>query len=113
MIVRMAVRILPVPGYFYHFRTQAGNWSIHYLPERHGTCFRSLSGAAVSRSVSLGGAAVVATIIGFVQTIGPLIELGVALCVIALIANPKPRPYTCPGLFDCSGHKSNVFLGIP
>jgi hypothetical protein len=37
------------------------------------------------------GAGVVATVVGFSKTIEPLIELGLALVVMALIANPKPR----------------------
>jgi hypothetical protein len=37
------------------------------------------------------GAAIVAFIIGVSKSIEPMIELGVALVVMALIANPKPK----------------------
>jgi hypothetical protein len=46
----------------------------------------------VNRSPWLFGAAVVVTVIGFAKAIEPLIECGVALGVIALIANPKAKP---------------------
>jgi hypothetical protein len=46
---------------------------------------------AVTRSALLAGAGVVVTVIGFAKPIEPLIEVGVALVVLALIANPKAK----------------------
>jgi hypothetical protein len=38
------------------------------------------------------GAGVVAVVVGVSKTIEPLIELGVALVVMAMLARPKPEP---------------------
>jgi hypothetical protein len=48
--------------------------------------------AAVSRAALFIAAGVVTTVIGFAKTIEPVIEVGVALVIIGLITNPKPKP---------------------
>ncbi len=48
-------------------------------------------GGAVTASALLAGAGVVATVIGLSKAIEPLIELGVALVVMALLSNSKPK----------------------
>jgi hypothetical protein len=45
----------------------------------------------VSRGAWLIAAGVVVTVFGFAKTIEPVIELGVALVIIGLITNPKPK----------------------
>jgi hypothetical protein len=45
----------------------------------------------VNRSALLVGIGVGATLVGFAKTIEPLIELGVALVVMALIAQPRSK----------------------
>jgi hypothetical protein len=45
--------------------------------------------AAMSRAAWLGAAGVVTTIYGFAKTIEPVIEVGVALVIMALITKPK------------------------
>lgn len=45
----------------------------------------------MSRSGWIVGAGVATAVVGLLKSIEPLIELGVALVVMALIAAPKPR----------------------
>jgi len=45
----------------------------------------------MARKLCFGCAGVVATAIGFAKPIEPLIELGLALVVIAFITNAKPK----------------------
>ncbi len=45
----------------------------------------------VTRPVWLAGAGVITTVLGFAKTIEPLIEIGLALLVMALITERKPR----------------------
>ncbi len=44
----------------------------------------------LTRSFWLGGAGLAASVIGFAKTIEPLIELGIALIVVAMLARAKP-----------------------
>ena len=44
----------------------------------------------MSRAALIGCAGVAITIIGFAKTIEPVIEIGVALVIVAMITNPKP-----------------------
>ena len=57
----------------------------------NGTSLPLLRSAAVNGTAWLVGAGVVVTVIGFAKTIEPLIELGVALGVIGLLARPDPK----------------------
>ncbi len=43
----------------------------------------------MNRALLIGGAGIVAIMEGFAKTIPPLIEVGVALVIIALITKPK------------------------
>jgi hypothetical protein len=52
----------------------------------------AFAAATVSRAPLLAGAGVVTLVIGLVKTIEPMMELGVALVVMAMITNPKPKP---------------------
>jgi hypothetical protein len=52
----------------------------------------SLRETAVTGSVLLAGAGAIATVVGFSKRIEPLIELGVALVVMAMLAKPKAKP---------------------
>jgi uncharacterized membrane protein len=45
----------------------------------------------MSRGAWLIGAGVVVTVFGFARTIEPVIEVGVALVIMGLITNPKPK----------------------
>ncbi|WP_158258602.1 hypothetical protein [Rhodopila globiformis] len=45
----------------------------------------------MTRSAWLGMAGIVVTVIGFAKTIEPVIEVGVALVIMALITEPKPK----------------------
>jgi uncharacterized membrane protein len=45
----------------------------------------------MTRAAWLGLAGVVVTVIGFAKTIEPVIEVGVALVIMALITNPKTK----------------------
>jgi hypothetical protein len=57
----------------------------------HGTHEPLLRDAAMTRAAWLGLAGVVVTVIGFAKTIEPVIEVGVALVIMALITNPKTK----------------------
>jgi hypothetical protein len=46
----------------------------------------------VTATVLIVGAGVVAMVIGFSKSIEPLIELGLALAVIAFLAKPTSKP---------------------
>ncbi len=46
---------------------------------------------AVTRSAWLAGAGVMTTVLGFAKTIEPMIEIGLALLVMSLITERKPR----------------------
>jgi uncharacterized membrane protein len=39
----------------------------------------------------IGCAGVAITIIGFAKTVEPVIEVGVAVVIVAMITNPKPK----------------------
>jgi hypothetical protein len=45
----------------------------------------------VTRSAWLAGAGVMTTVLGFAKTIEPMIEIGLALLVMSLITERKPR----------------------
>ena len=45
----------------------------------------------MNRSVLLAAAGIAAVVIGLTKPIEPLIEVGVALVVMAMITNPKPK----------------------
>ncbi len=46
---------------------------------------------AVTKSALLAGTGVIAMVVGFSKRIEPLIELGVALVVMAMLTKPKPE----------------------
>lgn len=46
----------------------------------------------MTATVLTAGAGVVATVVGFSKSIEPLIELGLALIVMAVLARPKSKP---------------------
>jgi len=59
---------------------------------RDGTVQPLLRGIAVTRSDWLIGAGVVVIVIGFAKPIEPLIELGLAIVVVGLLARSQAKP---------------------